>query len=1028
MTSNTNTIDPRLAEKKLSLTSPHEQQDLTSSLNGRIVSKTPFLPIKNIPCIPDTPPRQHRRSNADVAGPSVKILPSHTSPLANLSPRRESISPPSPINSRFSNPLTPVKNVSQATKTTSQPQFNSNHLKHLEKPINTSNKKLNQLANGMQFFLKNYGGGEEEDLNRSLKKLLDLSYSLCSDWGFSIQSNQFNRKAGSIGLNALIDFKKFLFDPQNNGYTNIHDRIVDTFTGWLLILNKKESIPVVGWEAKESVNVTRLSKWIGEEEITDSTVKNLMLYKKALTEFGELLTKVKIQSDLKNIKVQLTVLLNELNKSIAAAFPSQSVEDRQSYLSICYQEIIDILPPLIHDVEARIQYENLVSKRKSSKGQTLQKLYSTSQLRTSSEPQSLSTSPQQSELNSSVQNKRHHHRQRSNTFSNDSNSSDEFKNFTWGLNTNLSEKLSSARESRKSKRKTTHEVDDKFIKALELLDQKINLLVNNFASSPLGALEKPLKEIIEALKYLLTKDKGEDLPTPLSIGITLADCADYLFNQKLTPSKEHDKLAALLGKYLLNLKADYPVCSRSNKAILNMWIEEESISELPILNLYHYAHALKQLITIINNESEYITFNGCVPEIYEPTSLDKHKLRAHVLGTTVQIASVFNGLNRGLKETFEKSLKDSSSNEGKDPQTMVAFFTMRYIEIGNALNVILNDTKLRIQHEESKNEKFKKLLATDWKASEFPSEENLGKTGNELLATQLAGKDTEIQYILESGALDIKNNEGYLFEGKKVAQALGKTNLAEMKNVLANLMLDLAKQLSFGKQTLSDLEGYLKKYLNYGEPISSKKKKLTDDMLLTVGKCMQEICAELYKIEKMQQEKKEPFPEILKLLMILRLLHQRGFFAYGPNQLNVWHQQVTGQRFLSNYKRDPKSKTVDSQKFEKPTKKYTIRWGEDLIYQASALYDVRLTIDKKESLSNQFKVKEILTLTVPQDRLCDKDQYREKSEFIITLLRPIQDKNVREHLDIFLESLFRAGISFKIKKSKNYTEKTHKKL
>lgn len=46
MTSNTNTIDPRLAEKKLSLTSPHEQQDLTSSLNGRIVSKTPFSTLR----------------------------------------------------------------------------------------------------------------------------------------------------------------------------------------------------------------------------------------------------------------------------------------------------------------------------------------------------------------------------------------------------------------------------------------------------------------------------------------------------------------------------------------------------------------------------------------------------------------------------------------------------------------------------------------------------------------------------------------------------------------------------------------------------------------------------------------------------------------------------------------------------------------------------------------------------------------------------------------------------------------------
>ncbi|KIC76142.1 hypothetical protein DB42_EA00140 [Neochlamydia sp. EPS4] len=910
-------------------------------------------------------------------------------------------------------------------------------------------KKIRLVANK----LGDESRGELRSALVEIKSLSQIFYNeLCSEGNLFYSP----RKVVSIGV-TLGDFSQFLFNLKVQPSTG-HDAIARMLRECLLVLKKNHQVPVQeGYDWKNSTNETNLVKWIALKEIGPSVVKNLMAYQNAIGALIELLENEKafiatnrtIRTDFrrdaaKNQVViqmietlqttpQLATILYDLSRCVNRAFEDEAAideeeeinsldkaenrikeEERNNYFIMRYHEVICSLKVIQANITERIQFEYPKDKYDVNEEARI-KLTSLpaknrSGLADSEKTachaiSSTSLSGRYKILNSSLEEDEPFFNSRSVRKSLPSPASSD----SLMRHPRIDNKASQER-----KRQSLPTLDLAGIEKIKNLEENLQFIKENYRDlSKNESLKKALSEMILSAEALIERNLKDFSFTSArkrgSIGLTALDFKEVLFNAEVKPSEEHHIIVDLLAGFLLDLGKNRKIPVEGKKSSTNAknllkWIDASQVSRSPILNLYLYQKAMQELVTLIENEKRALAFSGKLRKVifkWNDRKADALKKMAEDLDTSIQIASLLNEINLGLRRAFGDTVA-ARSEKGRN-QGIINYVKLRYEQIINSLKNIVTNIDERIKHElwvskkfpvyflEERENKWYKEKDEYWESDKnalaaFRFNENLGSVGKYITSAKMtqAGKATEWLYVLESKALK-------LIAGRQDLLIYGSLKiLAEVKNFFADFIKNLTQQLGYERHEIEALLNYFVIH--------------EDD-----SEIMQEaIIKGCEQFSKMCQEVVYSREEFSSLLAVLKFVHQTSAYAYGPSTLNYLQERLMGQKLISSFRNSSRTK---------PTKTYEICFeDEEIILRAKGIYNVKLLDAKKATLSdNQVIIKEYLEFKVMRDQLLIAESWNESNFIEIVHKEPIS-KEVQNHLDVLQINLFKNEIPFKVKK------------
>ncbi|WP_213151113.1 MULTISPECIES: hypothetical protein [unclassified Neochlamydia] len=917
------------------------------------------------------------------------------------------------------------------------------YLMDLEKKIRLVVNKFGDESRGeLRFFLV------------EIKSLSQMLYNeLCSDGNLFYSP----RKVVSIGV-TLGDFSQFLFNLKVQPSKG-HDAIARTLRECLLILKKNHQVPVQeGYDYKNSTNEANLVKWIALKEISPSVVKNLIAYQNAMGALIELLEEekafiathrtirtdfridgVKSQAVIQMIKTlhttpQLATILYDLSRGVNRTFEDEAdrgtdgelnsldkaayrikEEERNNYFIMRYHEIIYSLKAIQANITERIQFEYPLDKYYVNEEARI-KLTSLpaknrSELADSEKAACLAISStslpgKYKILNSSLEEGEPFFNSRSIRKSLPSPSSSDSL---------MRHPRIENKASKETKRQSLPTLEIAGIERIKSLEENLQFIKENYRDMSKNELIKEaLSEMILLAEAMIERNLKDFSFTSArkrgSIGLTPLDFREVLFNAEVKPSEEHNIIVDLLAGFLMDLGKNRKIPVEGKKSSTNAknllkWIDAAQVSRSPILNLYLYQQAMQKLVALIENEKRDFAFSGKLRNIifkWEDRKADSLKKMAKDLDTSIQIASLLNEINLGLRRAFGDTVA-AWGEKGTD-EGIINYVRLRYEQIINSLKNIATNIDERIRYElwiskkfpvyfleerESKclKEKDEYLQADKNALAAFRFNENLGSVGKYITSARMtqAGKATEWLYVLESKTLK-------LIAGRQDLLIYGSLKtLAEVKNFFADFIKKLTQQLGYEPHEIEALLEYF--------AIDGNDSGIMQGAI--IKGCEQ--------FSKMCQEVVYPREEFASLLAVLKFVHQASAYAYGPSTLNYLHERLMGQKLLSSFR---------SSSPTKPTKKYEIRFEEEkIILRAKGIYNVKLLDAKKAILSdNQVMIKEYLEFKVTRDQLLIAESWNEAS-FIEIVHKEHLSKEVQHHLDVLQINLFKNKMPFKVEKT-----------
>lgn len=596
---------------------------------------------------------------------------------------------------------------------------------------------------------------------------------------------------------------------------------------------------------------------------------------------------------------------------------------------------------------------------------------------------------------------------------------------------------------------------------------------------------KALSELSKNVQTLLkAHNETSEMATvmarrPGSMGLNLSDIDDFLFDEKVCPSEDHKIIADFIRGNLLKVNKDIPVRGKcnpkrsTNAANLLKWVDEENLSDSPILNLYLYREALTSLKQLMEKVRDEIETDHKIPEISD----EKNKFIQNLekkFNVAQKVANQFYDINVCLGRAFGD--EDENQND-TNAKAETSYFSMRYREIIDLYNIVIKNIEKRIQHMLSKEKRFqiyfveereKKILESKGKDNEleldrralnsFGKNGSLGSIGQHALSfsMKLAGKTSEWEYILNEDALNIfDSNATPLLSVKKETLnsidgvrlifcnfmdvlfdylKLNPSEFAVLKDYfllgrqlendfnLCMLLENLGFQHYFGlsPQQLKELQ---EKFIQEKADLT-RLKKVIKSMNPQLEKFLFPLCSAL----STKLDVKKPVESIClqfeKMCQILYLIEadeknsKREDFLKLLTILKLINQDTAytyiAKTLNAMHIRIAGKKmfcTLKPQPGEKPNKKFEMAFKNgQFIFRGKGKYSVE--IDGKKS---KHVVKETFMLTVPIDQLLDPSKWRE-SYFVAISLKAAPSKEEQEHLDLFQINLFKNNIPYKMKK------------
>lgn len=537
---------------------------------------------------------------------------------------------------------------------------------------------------------------------------------------------------------------------------------------------------------------------------------------------------------------------------------------------------------------------------------------------------------------------------------------------------------------------STSEVISSEEKIQNMINEKLKRLDDIWFSA---IMQDEVHEVVDTLLekldvYLKQKMPiNPDSPIEKQISpLTIDDFKTYFLNLHEKHSEQHEKIVKCLENYLLDLTQPLPGSGKKgpldSDIKLEKWMEQK-VSDIPVVNLFFYFHAINQLIKCIEIKKECLILSEA---FHQDDDFYHHP----------KIVRIMKDIDQCLRKEWAGQEKQEE------------YFKERYTQIIESLNYIGQLVSFKIAEEF----KHTKSLEKNWRTNlyalhtnpdeivkktliSFPRENCLGMLGKLLVVPgqmMKAGKPTEWHYILRDGLFEIrklkKNKTKILFDGKKVAEQLNEKNSKTIKKSLMDILGLLVNQLSLGgNKEIKDLIA-----------IVDKIKVSKDDDLTTVcEKIIGFFCQELYKME----EKGEKENESLKILLLLKLLNQDFAFAYVTKHINGIHQQITSLQLLN---------TLKPEKNERPNKSFKISFTQNQVTcHVEGSSNVGIC-----DLKNVVNVRESVVLSASLDQMLNPKAWTEKNHVTIVYNKSLDKipEAVKKHLEILKIELAMVGFYF----------------
>ena len=541
---------------------------------------------------------------------------------------------------------------------------------------------------------------------------------------------------------------------------------------------------------------------------------------------------------------------------------------------------------------------------------------------------------------------------------------------------------------------STSEVISSEEKIQNMINEKLKRLDDIWFSA---IMQEEVHEVVDTLLEKLDVYLKQKMPvnpdSPIEKQISpliIDDFKTYFLNLHEKHSEQHEKIVKCLENYLLDLTQPLPGSGKKgpldSEIKLEKWMEQK-VSDIPVVNLFFYFHAINQLIKCIEIKKECLIFSEA---FHQDDDFYHHP----------KIIKIMKDIDQCLREEWGGQEKQEE------------YFKERYTQIIESLKYISQLVSFKIAEEF----KHTKSLEKNWRTNlyalhtnpdeivkktliSFPRENSLGMLGKLLVVPgqmMNAGKPTEWQYILRDGLFEIrqfkKNKTKILFDGKKVADQLNEKNSQKIKKSLMDILGLLVNQLSLGdNKEIKDLIASVDKIM------VSKN----DDLTTVCEKIIGFFCQELYKME----EKGEKENKSLKILLLLKLLNQDFAFAYVTKHINGIHQQITSQQLLN---------TLKPEKNERPNKSFKISFTPNQVTcHVEGSSNVGIC-----DLRNVVNVRERVVLTASLDQMLNPKAWIEKNHVTIVYNKSLDKipeavkKAVKKHLEILKIELAMVGFYF----------------
>lgn len=564
-----------------------------------------------------------------------------------------------------------------------------------------------------------------------------------------------------------------------------------------------------------------------------------------------------------------------------------------------------------------------------------------------------------------------------------------------------------------------------------------------------------LSELKEQISLLEANENSETSLNsihhrPGSNGFGRADIANLLPSSKLEPSDDHKKIVEHIRNGLLDLNKKMPIASKIEQSNTNndhfiKWIEDEEISESPVLNLYRYQRALLSFVQLLERTIEDIKTNNKLPKIANEKQFDVVQTLVKQDKISFKVAQQFFYLNALLHNLFGDAKEDKNENEDdkKDENKKLEkqererneclHFSMRLqdaillyrIYIG-ACEVLINkmlsqDKDMKIQEENPSLVSFRKLIP------EVPG----------------AGKTSQWENILKREALKIHNERSLVFPIKKdslidseavrklfcnlmdiFSKGLKSEEFEELKKIFFQSCIPKGFDLSSFLDALGfkhhfDLDSNQLKALQdkfvsekgnwsklkhhataqnvqlyrFLEPLcSAVTTKIETQALNSFCLQLEKMCQILYLIEEDKRNvKREAFS---KLLMLFKFINHAYAFPYVDK---VFNKTFKGKKLFEI----PVTEKLDILFQISFTSSHVILTGE-------GTYSF---LDPK----NKCLVTESLTVKMSLDQMLDPSSWQELYAIKIQMNeKPIE---IQEQLDFFQLLLFKNQIPFEVQRS-----------
>ena len=174
--------------------------------------------------------------------------------------------------------------------------------------------------------------------------------------------NAHHRRRGSIGLN-IEDIEHLLFDQKvrpSEGHKMIKNFMCDHLP------NLNQNIPLRS-HTKKSSNAAILNEWIEKDELTESEVVNLYLFKERFLELYQLIKAAeKGESIVTNPTEKVMKHFDEMTLCLSRSFGDEEVDNKKAesdYFAMRYNEMLNIYDHYIQNIDSLISKRLVKDKR-----------------------------------------------------------------------------------------------------------------------------------------------------------------------------------------------------------------------------------------------------------------------------------------------------------------------------------------------------------------------------------------------------------------------------------------------------------------------------------------------------------------------------------------------------------------------------------------------------------------------------------------------------------------------------------------